>query len=644
MIVKNDMHSEENVDYVIVQAGGRGSRMELLTHNKPKALVPVNNLPMLFHLFRRFPTKKFIVIGDYQFSVLEKYLASFASDYDYELVKASGHKGTLAGLNDALGCIPSGVRFMLIWCDLILDKDFVLPDKLDDYIGIAQDFTCRWSYHAGKFAEISSDKHGVAGCFIFKNKEELLPLPDDGEFVRLLQEREMTFHELPLKKTKEYGLYSEWSKLPKMKCRPFNQLRVEENRVYKEGIDAQGKALGKREVRWYRQLAGTNFTNLPHIYSYNPLCMEFIEGHNIYEYSFLPLDQKKDILQQMVGCLQQIHKLGELPADRDSFYEAYIGKTFKRLHQIKDLVPFAQDKQILVNGRLCRNIFFVRDEIEKLVMQYFPDKFCLIHGDCTFSNTLLRHDTEPVFIDPRGYFGTTELFGDPAYDWVKLYYSLVSNYDQFNLKRFSLDIRDSEVRLTIASSGWESLEDEFFRLLSGQVTREQMKLLLALTWLSLTTYAWEDYDSICGAFYQGVYYLEEALDAFECQGKLIHRDLRLSKLEHTWLIDLDGTLVEHNGYLHGQDILLPNAKKLLQQIPKEDKILILTAREEKYRAQTERFLHEQGIRYNMLLCGLPTGERILLNDNKPSNLSMCRAIALQRNQLPDFRIVIDETL
>jgi len=128
---------------------------------------------------------------------------------------------------------------------------------------------------------------------------------------------------------------------------------------------------------------------------------------------------------------------------------------------------------------------------------------------------MLRHDTEPVLIDPRGYFGTTEIYGDAAYDWVKLYYSLVSNYDQFNLKRFSLDIREDSVELQIASNNWEDMEDVFFQLLDGDVTRPQMKLLLALTWLSLTTYAWEDYDSICGAFYQGLSLLEEALEMEE---------------------------------------------------------------------------------------------------------------------------------
>ena len=124
---------------------------------------------------------------------------------------------------------------------------------------------------------------------------------------------------------------------------------------------------------------------------------------------------------------------------------------------------------------------------------------------------MLKNGSVPVLIDPRGYFGTTELYGDVAYDWVKLYYSLYSNYDRFNLKKFSLKITGSGAELFIDSNKWEELEDPFFEIVGDEISRDQMKLLLAIIWLSLTTYAWEDYDSICGAFYNGVYYLEEAL-------------------------------------------------------------------------------------------------------------------------------------
>ena len=336
--------------------------------------------------------------------------------------------------------------------------------------------------------------------------------------MRWLQSAGLQFEELPLTGTKEYGIYSEWSKLPKMRCRPFNRIDVEGDRVVKRGIDEQGRKLAVREVAWYKKIQGMEFKNIPTIYDYEPLSMELIDGKNIYEYSYIADDRKKSILQEIISCLKDVHRLGSVPADKASYVDAYIGKTFDRLKKVRELVPFANEPTVNINGKICRNIFYHREEVERLVMQYMPKEFQLIHGDCTFSNMMLRHDTEPVLIDPRGYFGKTELFGDAAYDWVKLYYSLWSNYDQFNLKRFTLEIDDSAVKLEIASNNWETMEDEFFRLLEGEVTRRQMKLLLAITWLSLTTYAWEDYDSICGAFYYGLSILEDALDMESAYG------------------------------------------------------------------------------------------------------------------------------
>lgn len=500
-----------DIQYVVIQAGGKGSRMQILTRNKPKALVPVNNLPMIFHLFRKYPDKKFIIIGDYKYDVLERYLREFA-EVDYQMVCGSGHSGTCAGLSEALTYIPKHERFMLIWCDLVLPEGYEIPDTDKNVIGISKGFTCRWKYEDGAFKEERSDQHGVAGHFIFNDKSVIEDVPEDGEFVRWLRDKGLTFEEQPLYKTKEYGLYSEWDKLPKMRCRPFNRITIEGDRIIKEGIDEQGRKLAIREVAWYKKLQGQSFDAIPTIYSYEPLSMEFIDGKNIYEYSYLPDDQKRVVLEKIVGCLRDVHNLESAPYDEFSYRDAYLDKTYARLHKVRNLVPFANEPTVKVNGKVCRNIFFNKDEVERLVMQYAPREFVLIHGDCTFSNTMLRHDTDPVLIDPRGYFGKTEYYGDAAYDWVKLYYSLFSNYDQFNLKRFSLNIGEREVKLDIASNNWENMEEYFFELLDGEVTRRQMKILLAITWLSLTTYAWEDYDSICGAFYKGLYYLEEALE------------------------------------------------------------------------------------------------------------------------------------
>ncbi len=146
------------MDYIIVQAGGKGTRLKYLTQNKPKALVPVDNLPMLFHLFRKYPEKRFVIISDYKKEVMRKYLEAFA-DVKYCIVEADG-TGTCGGVKQAVNLIPEKKSFMLVWSDLILPKDLIIPKEYadsdavpeKDYVGISQTFPCRWKYENGQFA------------------------------------------------------------------------------------------------------------------------------------------------------------------------------------------------------------------------------------------------------------------------------------------------------------------------------------------------------------------------------------------------------------------------------------------------------------------------------------------------------------
>lgn len=500
------------MDYIVVQAGGKGTRLEYLTKNKPKALVPVENLPMIFHLFKKYPEKKFIIIADYKKEILREYLSCFA-DVKYLVVDAEG-TGTCSGIARAIRLIPPEKAFMLVWSDLILPEEFKLPDEYltgepqNQYIGISKTFPCRWSYHDGTFAESSSTEHGVAGFFLFPNKSALESIPQNGELVRWMQEKNMKFNEVSLAGTREFGLLSEYQKLSQEKCRPFNKITIEGDTLTKTPVDSQGMGLAKREAAWYEHARSLNISAVPKIYETKPLKMEYIKGRNIYECD-LSYEEKRNILQSLTDALKTLHNYESINADPFSVKEAYYNKTIARISKIQDMVPFARDRYITINGRKCKNVFYHKHELEKCIDDLKCDNFCFIHGDCTFSNLMLREDKSPVLIDPRGYFGFTELFGDVRYDWAKLYYSIVGNYDRFNLKDFRLDINENNVDLKISSNHWEDMEDDFFELTGAN--RYEIKLLHAIIWLSLTTYAWQDYDSVCGAFYNGLYYLEEVL-------------------------------------------------------------------------------------------------------------------------------------
>ena len=495
-----------NVEYIIVQAGGKGTRLEYLTKNKPKAIVPVENLPIVFHLFQKFPDKKFIIIADYKKDILREYLSCFA-DVKYQVVDAIG-KGTCSGVRQAVELIPDDKPFMLIWSDLVLPNDFQLPKEEDNYIGISETFPCRWSYSGGKFTEERSVEFGVAGFFIFRDKSTLKNIPYDGEIVRWMSDNGLAFKTLGLAGTREYGLITEYEKLAPEKSRPFNRITDEGDILIKEGIGKRGKELAVREGGWYDYAVKKGIDIIPKIYSVNPIEMEKIKGKNIYEYN-LSYAEKKVILKKLTDAIKSIHKIERVPADTFSLKKAYYTKTMDRLSSVRDLIPFADRKVITVNGRDCRNVFFYKRELEKRLEEIKCEYFCFIHGDCTFSNMMLRNDSAPVLIDPRGYFGYMQLYGDPLYDWAKLYYSIRGNYDRFNLKDFRLSINENDVTLKIGSNHWEDMERDFFDM-SG-ADPEAVKLIHAVIWLSLTTYAWQDYDSICGAFYNGLYYLEEIL-------------------------------------------------------------------------------------------------------------------------------------
>ena len=122
-------------------------------------------------------------------------------------------------------------------------------------------------------------------------------------------------------------------------------------------------------------------------------------------------------------------------------------------------------------------------------------------------------------------------------------------------------------------------------------------------------------------------------------------NITLSSLPHTWLIDIDGTIVKHNGYkIDGYDTLLDGVKDFFNQIDKNDKIILLTAREGKYLEDLKLFLKENNIRYDYLLTDMPVGERILINDNKPSGLVMGHVINKKRDDHLNVNIIINEKL
>ena len=79
----------------------------------------------------------------------------------------------------------------------------------------------------------------------------------------------------------------------------------------------------------------------------------------------------------------------------------------------------------------------ILEKIEVLIKKYLKSCELIyypIHGDLQLNNILINPSNCNIkFIDPRGYFGNSDIFGIKEYDLAKIYFGL-GGYSYFDLK------------------------------------------------------------------------------------------------------------------------------------------------------------------------------------------------------------------
>lgn len=502
--------------HVIVQAGGRGSRLRHHTWNKPKCLVSVRGKPILYHLFDTFDSAKFIIIGDYLFDQLEKYLLVNQPNVNYELIRSKG-TGTASGISEALEMVPPDSPILLTWSDLLFKSKPTFPDTNVPSVMITDAFTCRWSATStGRLEETTNATRGVPGVFYFPRAGQFTSPPADGEFVRWLVDSNLKFNVSSFHDLEELGDFSaiEIDNDRAGFCRFFNQVDIDDLKgiVTKQVKDLKYQEVHHNEINWYKEAARLNFKRMPSVLSTTPLTLEKIRGIHPYEAIDFSEREKRSALADVLDTLSELHSLDRCEVAEDDIRSVYIDKTQERVHSVSALLPMFNRDTITINGHKCQNVFAERHRgfWDSLPSALRADQLVPIHGDPTFSNTILDDKLRSWFIDPRGSFAQPGIFGDGDYDFAKVYYSAVGGYDAFNRKRFKLHVDCDTIEVLtekpIFYDAGRSLFNDYF---SKELPR--IKLLHGLIWLSLSGYAKDDIDSVIGSFALGLYWLEDAM-------------------------------------------------------------------------------------------------------------------------------------
>ena len=103
------------------------------------------------------------------------------------------------------------------------------------------------------------------------------------------------------------------------------------------------------------------------------------------------------------------------------------------------------------------------------------------------------------------------------------------------------------------------------------------------------------------------------------------------------MCDLDGTIFQHHGDTEGiqkkqPTVLRGVVNKFNEWELNGNYIILMTGRRESLRKRTEEHLQAFGIPYDILLMGVSSGERILINDKSILGDDTCFAVNVEKDK------------
>lgn len=247
-----------------------------------------------------------------------------------------------------------------------------------------------------------------------------------------------------------------------VEARMFNTLQIDDKRgIMQKTSDNKEKFV--QEIKWYLRLPEQLQYLAPRIYQYSVspehpyISMEYYGYntlHEIFLYSDLPLYRWQSIFEKLLFIVNDMSRYRvECSAEETgkALREMYVTKTISRMLTLradKRFTPFFE-QPVTVNGKRYQSLDAVMALLpallERVVIDGYAGGFNIIHGDLHFSNILTEANYGFMrLVDPRGCFGSFDLYGDPRYEIAKLMHSLDGKYDFIIEDMFRVDVdRDS---------------------------------------------------------------------------------------------------------------------------------------------------------------------------------------------------------
>lgn len=461
------IEGEHQTPAVLILAAGLGTRLESLTKEINKALLPINNRAIISHIIDKFPKDyEFVVAIGYKGELVKEYCKLVFPNHKFTFVEIDNvdKKGSGPGYS-ALKCKEYLQRpFYITTCDCLIDSP--MPHLDGNWLGVQP------TSYPEKYSTVLADGENIIN---YSNKSEngfdlafigLAGIWDYNIFWNQLEKRTtngelVSAFESPLEyptfKTKKLkwldtGNLDDLNKTKQyFKDIPLSLQKDNNEITYKEGnlfikFTPDTKILENRikRAQLIQNQIPSNFGCVSKFMYYN-----WEDGNTLYTIDNLELFKK--FLKTLENNLENISN-----NSLEHINKFYKDKTYERLNKF---ISKNGDKYFKhphnINGvdYPSYDSFFGNINFSKFYSNTFYKTF---HGDLQFDNIIYNSKNDKfTYIDWRESFGGYTESGDIYYDLAKLYGGSIIPYnmmkDESNINyvegeysiRYSYDISDN---------------------------------------------------------------------------------------------------------------------------------------------------------------------------------------------------------
>lgn len=160
---KASKKSRKKIDVpIVINAGGKGTRLDPFTKILPKPLIPVGDLPIIEHIMRRYEdagAKDFHIIVNYKKELIKSYFKEIDKEYKITWTDETEPLGTGGGLSLLKNKIKD--TFFFICCDSLILVDY--SDVLNFHKKNHNDITmiCAKKHITIPYGIVNTDKKNV---------------------------------------------------------------------------------------------------------------------------------------------------------------------------------------------------------------------------------------------------------------------------------------------------------------------------------------------------------------------------------------------------------------------------------------------------------------------------------------------------